>query len=110
MVESRYRPHATGRGGYIGLMQLSYRTARGMGFRGSRAALYEPENNIRYGVHYLATAYRMSGGNLCATVSKYQGGTAVHGVTRAGRAYCGRVRHYMAQLKNENVQLADAKR
>jgi soluble lytic murein transglycosylase-like protein len=108
MVESRYRPHATGHGGYIGLMQLSYRTARGMGYRGSRAGLYNPETNIRYGVQYLAKAYRMSGGNLCATVSKYQGGTGVSGVTRAGAQYCGRVRRYMAQLKHNDVELASA--
>jgi soluble lytic murein transglycosylase-like protein len=97
MVESRYRPHATGHGGYIGLMQLSYRTARAMGYRGSRAALYDPETNIRYGVRYLAEAYRQAHGKLCVTVSKYQGGTGIHGVTRAGAAYCGRVRHYMAE-------------
>jgi soluble lytic murein transglycosylase-like protein len=108
MVESRYRPRATGHGGYIGLMQLSYRTARGMGFRGSRAALYDPEINIRYGVHYLAMAYRLSGGNLCATVSKYQGGTGVHGVTRAGAAYCGLVRRYMAAAGADGTKIAAA--
>ncbi|HVV92645.1 MAG TPA: transglycosylase SLT domain-containing protein [Hyphomicrobiales bacterium] len=98
MVESRYRPRATGHGGYIGLMQISYRTARAMGFRGSRTALYDPETNVRYGVHYLAEAYRQASGKLCVTVSKYQGGTGVHGVTRAGAAYCSRVRRYMAEV------------
>lgn len=108
MVESRYRPHATGRGGYVGLMQLSYRTARSMGFRGSRAGLYDPETNIRLGVHYLAVAYRQSGGKLCATVSKYQGGIGVHGVTRAGAAYCGRVRRYMADAApTRRAEIAD---
>jgi soluble lytic murein transglycosylase-like protein len=111
MVESRYRPHATGRGGYIGLMQLSYRTARQMGYRGSRAGLYSPETNIRYGVHYLAEAYHQAGGNVCATVSKYQGGTGVHGVTAAGARYCRKVRHYMARLaKRPDIQLAEADR
>lgn len=101
MVESRYNPRATGKGGYIGLMQLSYRTAKGMGFTGSRAALYEPETNIKYGVKYLAGAYRQAGGNMCVTVSKYQGGHGVRGVTKAGAAYCGRVKHFIAAMPQE---------
>ncbi|MFC3691878.1 transglycosylase SLT domain-containing protein [Chenggangzhangella methanolivorans] len=95
-VESMYQPRATGKGGYIGLMQLSYQTARGMGFRGSRQALYEPSANLRYGMRYLAEAVRKAGGNTCAAVSKYQGGHAVKGVTRAGAVYCAKVRRYMA--------------
>jgi len=109
MVESRYNPRATGKGGYIGLMQLSYRTAKGMGFSGSRAALYEPETNIKYGVKYLAGAYRQAGGNMCVTVSKYQGGHGVHGVTKAGAAYCGRVKHFIAAMPNEDRKTADKK-
>ncbi|HVI28441.1 lytic transglycosylase domain-containing protein [Hansschlegelia sp.] len=95
-VESMYKPQATGAGGFIGLMQLSYRTARGMGFRGSRQALYEPSNNLTYGMRYLAEAVRKSGGNTCAAVSKYQGGHAVKGVTRAGAVYCAKVKRFMA--------------
>lgn len=95
-VESMYNPRATGRGGYIGLMQLSYQTARGMGFSGTRQALYEPSNNLRYGMRYLAEAYRKAGGNTCAAVSKYQGGHGVSGVTRAGAVYCAKVRRFMA--------------
>jgi len=96
-VESRYRPNATGRGGYIGLMQLSYQTAKGMGFRGSRQALYEPRANLTYGMKYLAGAVAKSGGNTCAAVSKYQGGHGVRGVTRAGAVYCAKVKRFMAE-------------
>ncbi|MFJ5489652.1 lytic transglycosylase domain-containing protein, partial [Hansschlegelia beijingensis] len=81
-VESMYNARATGRGGYIGLMQLSYQTARGMGFRGSRQALYEPSTNLTYGMRYLAEAVRKAGGSTCGAVSKYQGGHGVKGVTR----------------------------
>ncbi|MFD1332059.1 lytic transglycosylase domain-containing protein [Methylopila musalis] len=95
-VESRYQPRATGPGGYIGLMQLSYRTAQGMGFRGSRQALYEPRTNLRYGMKYLAGAVAKSGGSTCAAVSKYQGGHGVRGVTRAGAVYCSKVKRFMA--------------
>lgn len=98
-VESRYQPRATGKGGYIGLMQLSYQTARGMGFRGSRQALYEPSANLQYGMRYLAEAVRKSGGDTCSAVSKYQGGHAVRGVTRAGAVYCAKVRRFMASAR-----------
>jgi soluble lytic murein transglycosylase-like protein len=97
MVESRYNAKATGAGGYIGLMQIGYRTAKGMGYGGSRAGLYNPETNLDYGMRYLGEAYRQAGGNLCGAVSKYQGGHGVRGVTRAGAAYCGKVKKYMAQ-------------
>ncbi len=95
-VESMYNPRATGRGGYIGLMQLSYQTAKGMGYRGSRAGLYEPSTNLRYGMRYLAQAHSKAGGSTCGAVSKYQGGHGVKGVTRAGAVYCGKVRRFMA--------------
>jgi soluble lytic murein transglycosylase-like protein len=96
-VESRYQPNATGRGGYVGLMQLSYRTAQGMGFKGSRQALYQPSNNLTYGMRYLAQAVRLAGGSTCGAVSKYQGGHGVRGVTAAGAVYCAKVRRFMAE-------------
>ncbi|HEY0292038.1 MAG TPA: lytic transglycosylase domain-containing protein [Hansschlegelia sp.] len=105
-VESRYQPRATGRGGYVGLMQLSYRTAQGMGFRGSRQALYEPSNNLTYGMRYLAQAVRLSAGNTCAAVSKYQGGHGVKGVTRAGAVYCAKVKRFMAEGVPSSGKLA----
>ena len=108
MVESRYNPRATGPGGYIGLMQLSYRTAQGMGYRGSRAGLYDPDTNLTYGMKYLAGAYRQAGGSMCGAISKYQGGHGVQGVTRAGAVYCGKVRRFIAQgvPKGKSVILA----
>ncbi len=109
MVESRYNAKATGRGGYIGLMQLSYRTAQGMGYSGSRAALYDPETNLHYGMRYLGEAYRKAGGSMCGAVSKYQGGHGVRGVTRAGSAYCGKVKNFIARgVPRSGPQVADA--
>lgn len=101
MVESRYRANATGPGGYIGLMQIGYRTAKGMGYTGSRAGLYDPETNVSYGMRYLGEAYRQAGGNMCGAVSKYQGGHGVRGVTKAGAVYCGKVKKYMVQKAPE---------
>lgn len=98
MVESRYNPKATGPGGYIGLMQISYRTAQGMGYKGSREALYNPDTNLRYGMKYLAGALRLAKGDYCGAVSRYQGGHGVKGVTRAGAAYCTKVKRHIAQM------------
>ena len=52
-VESGFRASARGGVGEIGLMQLRKSTARGMGYRGSTRALYNPETNIKYGMRYL---------------------------------------------------------
>ena len=48
-VESNYRPNMTGSAGEIGLMQIKLETARGLGYTGSRQALYNPETNIQLG-------------------------------------------------------------
>ena len=88
-IESRYNPHAS-HGGALGLMQIKARTARGLGFSGGAAGLLDPGTNLRYGMRYLALAYHQSGGNLCATVMRYQSGTAARHMTAANRAYCSR--------------------
>src|ERR1700680_9878 len=78
-VESGYNPDAIGGVGEIGLMQILPSTARMLGFVGSNADLAVPENNIHYGVTYLAAAWRLAGGDLCTAVMKYRAG---HGETR----------------------------
>jgi soluble lytic murein transglycosylase-like protein len=92
MVESRYNPKVTGPGGHVGLMQISYPTAKSLGFTGTRAGLYDPEVNLTYGMKYLGAAYRLAAGSMCGAVSKYQGGHRVNGITKAGAAYCAKVR------------------
>nr|WP_246667608.1 transglycosylase SLT domain-containing protein [Bradyrhizobium macuxiense] len=78
-VESGYNPDVIGGVGEIGLMQLLPSTARMLGFSGSLAELAIPENNIHFGVMYLAQAWRLAGGDLCTAVMKYRAG---HGETR----------------------------
>ena len=91
-VESGYNPGAIGGVGEIGLMQILPSTARMLGFTGSNAELAMPENNIRYGVTYLAQAWRLAGGDLCTATMKYRAG---HGETRFSHlsvSYCLAVR------------------
>jgi soluble lytic murein transglycosylase-like protein len=78
-VESGYNPGAIGGVGEIGLMQILPSTARMLGFAGSNAELAQPENNIHYGVSYLAQAWRLAGGDICTATMKYRAG---HGETR----------------------------
>ncbi len=95
-VESGYRPQAIGDVGEIGLMQILPSTARMLGFRGSNTELADPATNIRYGVTYLAEAWRRGGQDICTASMKYRAG---HGETRFSHksvAYCVRVRAELA--------------
>ncbi|MEX2319587.1 MAG: transglycosylase SLT domain-containing protein [Bauldia sp.] len=86
--ESGYNAKATGQAGEVGLMQIKYATARGIGYRGSRQALYDPETNIRWGMKYLGEAQRLAGGSECGTLSRYNGGLGRKGMITS---YCNRV-------------------
>ena len=95
-VESQYLPEAVGRAGEIGLMQVLPTTAAYLGFSGSSSELAEPETNIRLGVKYLATAWRLSGGDLCRALMKYRAGHSSIEMTRLDREYCRRARLHLA--------------
>ena len=96
-VESNYNPRAANRSGAMGLMQIKTQTARGEGFSGSSSALLNPETNIRYAMRYLATAYRMAGGDLCGTVMRYQQGHGARHMSAADHSYCAKARGLMAR-------------
>jgi soluble lytic murein transglycosylase-like protein len=71
--ESGYNPRAS-RGGNLGLMQIRYETARGMGYTGSASGLLDANTNLTYAVPYLANAYKVAGGDHARAVSLYAGG------------------------------------
>jgi len=95
-IESNYNAKARGRAGEVGLMQIKPRTARGMGFSGSTAALYDPDTNLRWGMKYLAGAYTRAGGDTCGTIMRYQGGHYTTRMSKAAVAYCAKVKRHMA--------------
>jgi soluble lytic murein transglycosylase-like protein len=72
--ESNYNPRAVGSGGAMGLMQIKYATARGMGYQGPASGLLDANTNLTYAVRYLAGAYRVAGGNLDRAVRYYAAG------------------------------------
>lgn len=83
-VESRFQPHAVGAAGELGLVQIKHASARGIGFTGTRAQLFDPETNATWGMRYLRHATR--GRWDCAGVSSYQRGRASsHVCTSYGR-------------------------
>lgn len=71
--ESGYNPRASNRGN-LGLMQIRYGTARGMGYTGPASGLLDANTNLAYAVPYLANAYKVAGGNPDRAVSLYAGG------------------------------------
>ena len=71
--ESNYNPNAKG-GSALGLMQIKHATARGLGYKGEASGLYDPKVNLRYGIAYLAGAYRTAKGDLARAYHYYNRG------------------------------------
>ncbi|MCP8937169.1 lytic transglycosylase domain-containing protein [Alsobacter sp. SYSU M60028] len=94
-VESRYNPRARN-GANLGLTQISFRTARAMGYDGAPAGLLDADTNLRFGMIYLARAYRLANGDTCRTVLKYQAGHGATTMTSAARGYCAKVNQQIA--------------
>lgn len=71
--ESNYNPNAKG-GSALGLMQIKPATARGLGYQGDAAGLFDPAVNLRYGIAYLAGAYKTARGDLARAYGYYNRG------------------------------------
>ncbi|MCZ2328675.1 lytic transglycosylase domain-containing protein [Bartonella sp. F02] len=98
-VESSYKVFSKGAAGEIGLMQIKPSTARWLGFNGSVQDLYDPRTNLEYGIRYLAKAYKLSSGNTCRTILKYNAGHAAKKMNSISAKYCSKVKIYLASLK-----------
>ena len=97
-IESRYDPTAVGSIGEVGLMQVRPKTAALLGFQGSTAELAEPRTNLRYGVSYLAKAWRLAGGDLCRALMKYRAGHGSKRMSALSVEYCRRARLHLAAV------------
>ncbi|TWG96895.1 Soluble lytic murein transglycosylase and related regulatory proteins (some containing LysM/invasin domains) [Mesorhizobium sp. J18] len=71
--ESSYNPKAYNSGNY-GLMQIRYKTAQGMGYKGKPSGLFDAETNLKYAVKYLRGAYIVADGNHDQAVRLYARG------------------------------------
>jgi len=90
-LESRYNPGARN-GPNMGLTQINFRTAQSLGYQGTAAGLLDAETNLRFGLKYLAQAYKLAGGDTCGTILRYQFGHRTQTMTSASRAYCAKVK------------------
>jgi len=95
-LESGYKAAATGRG-TVGLMQIKPATARGIGYRGSSAGLYDPNTNLKWGMRYLGEAYKLGGGDTCGAALRYQGGHRATRMSATSRRYCADLKRIMAE-------------
>ncbi|UVF22501.1 transglycosylase SLT domain-containing protein (plasmid) [Microvirga terrae] len=100
-IESRYDPSAVGSIGEIGLMQVRPKTAALLGFQGTAAELAEPRTNLRYGVGYLAKAWRLADGDLCRALMKYRAGHGSDAMSALSIEYCRRARQHLAAVGTE---------
>ncbi len=94
--ESGYNAKATGRG-TVGLMQIKPATARGIGYTGSAAGLYDPATNLQWGMKYLGGAYELGGGDICGTALRYQGGHRATKSSPMTRQYCAGLKAILAR-------------
>ena len=97
-VESAYEPSAIGAAGERGLMQVMPPTATMLGFKGNAAELADPETNIRYGVEYLAGAWKLANGDLCRALMKYRAGHNEERMSPLSIEYCRRARMHLAAI------------
>ena len=105
-IESGYDPSVVGSVGEIGLMQVRPQTAAMLGFRGDDVELARPEVNIRYGVAYLAQAWRLAGGDLCRSLMKYRAGHGEEQMTPLSVEYCRRARAHLASAGSTQAALS----
>jgi soluble lytic murein transglycosylase-like protein len=102
-IESHYRPEKIGNAGEVGLMQIRPATAAMLGFRGSNIELAHPATNIRYGVAYLARAWRLADGNLCRALMKYRAGHHQRRMTLLSRKYCDLAKNYLQRIRSSQA-------
>ncbi len=95
-VESNFNPRARGSAGEVGLMQIKPATARGMGYRGSTKALYDPKTNLEWGMKYLAGAHQRASGDVCGTILRYNAGHYAKRMNPISRRYCNKVKRILS--------------
>jgi soluble lytic murein transglycosylase-like protein len=103
-VESNFNPQARGRAGEIGLMQIKPQTARGIGFTGETEDLFDPNTNLRWGMRYLGTAYKLAGGSVCGTILRYSAGHDAKRMNPVSQRYCRKVLALMGRTGEGNKE------
>lgn len=94
VVESAFNPSAVSKAGAVGLMQLKPSTARHYGV----SNIFDPEQNITAGAHYLRDLMARFGNDLELTLAAYNAGEDA--VERYGRSIppFSETRHYVPSV------------
>jgi hypothetical protein len=82
-------------------MQVRPKTAALLGFQGTSADLAEPRTNLRYGVGYLAKAWRLADGDLCRALMKYRAGHGSDKMSALSIEYCRRAHQHLVAVGTE---------
>jgi len=95
-----YRPEPQINDGSYGLMQLLYKTARGLGYTGQSSGLYDPLINITLGAKLLAQLRRAYGDNFSRVYSAYNSGKPdLYLTSNAVAAHVNRAKSYLEQVE-----------
>lgn len=90
--ESNFNPNAVSHCGAKGLMQLMPGTAKDMGVKD----VFDPEQNIRGGIKYLAMLLKRYGGDYRKAVAAYNGGMG--NIDRKGINFCTETSNYHKKI------------
>jgi len=104
-AESSFNPRALSHAGARGVMQIMPATGRGE-YGVAPEMLWDPEVNVRIGVHFLSRLITRYKGRVDLALSYYNGGSAVGTwpnarVIPATRSYIKRVRQLEAKYRRE---------
>lgn len=83
---------------FYGLMQITYQSARSMGYTGAPEGLLDPAVNLTYAVPYLANAYRAAGGDEAGAVRLYA----------SGYYYAAKRKHLLGEMRTAASPSLDA--
>ncbi len=90
--ESSFNPNAVSKCGAKGLMQLMPGTAKDMGVQN----VFDPEQNIRGGVKYLASLLKRYNGDYRKAVAAYNGGMG--NIDKKGINFCSETSNYHRKI------------
>jgi soluble lytic murein transglycosylase-like protein len=98
-VESGFDARKHGEDGKAGLFQLRYSIAKALGFKGKAEDLDDPATNVKWGMKYLAGAYKRADGDTCKTAMKFIAGHYQDVYKPVHAAYCKKLEDRMAAME-----------
>lgn len=95
--ESGFRCRIVSGHGAYGVMQIKYRTAKSVGYKGSPKGLLDCKTSIKYGMIYLKLAVTKARGDLCVASNYYNKGLytkRAHVKSKYCRGILAKIKHW----------------